>query len=107
MVLPPQVDRRTVLARGAALCAAALLPTRSAVAADERPVLGLILPPASREIPPEALALYGPRLRFVVNGLGIERMTPDSFDAALARLPAAAADLAARARPTTSSCAKP
>jgi len=34
--------------------------------------------------------MYGSQLRFVVTGLGIERMTPDSFDAALERLPAAA-----------------
>jgi len=39
--------------------------------------------------------MYGEQLRFVVTGLGIQRITPDSFDAALARIPAAAKELAA------------
>ena len=38
--------------------------------------------------------MYGDELRFVVTGLGIQRMTPDSFDAALERIPAAAKELA-------------
>ena len=38
--------------------------------------------------------MYGDQLRFMVTGLGIERMTPDGFDAALARIPAAALELA-------------
>ena len=59
------------------------------------PVLGLIFPPSSRGIPEEGVAMYGDALRFVVTGLGIERMTPASFDAALGRIPAAAEQLAA------------
>jgi arylmalonate decarboxylase len=39
--------------------------------------------------------MYGKSLRYVVTGLGIERMTAESFDAALARIPAAAEQLAA------------
>ncbi len=39
--------------------------------------------------------MYGDSLRFVTTGLGIERMTPASFDAALDRIPAAAEQLAA------------
>ncbi len=39
--------------------------------------------------------MYGDRLRYVVAGLGIEQMTPRGFDAALARIPAAAEQLAA------------
>jgi arylmalonate decarboxylase len=57
--------------------------------------LGLIFPPDDRGIPEEGVAMYGNKLRFVVTGLGIERMTPASFDAALARIPAAAEKLAA------------
>ena len=38
--------------------------------------------------------MYGSQLRFAVTGLGIERMTPENFDAALTRLPAAATELA-------------
>jgi arylmalonate decarboxylase len=58
-------------------------------------VLGLIFPPAERGVPEEGIAMYGDQLRFVFNGLGIERMTPESFDLALARIPAAAEALAA------------
>jgi len=59
------------------------------------PVLGLIFPPAARGIPEEGVAMYGERLRFVVTGLGVERMTPEGFDSVLARIPAAAENLAA------------
>jgi arylmalonate decarboxylase len=58
------------------------------------PVLGLIFPPSTRGIPDEGVAMYGDALRFVVTGLGIERMTPAAFDAALERIPAAAEQLA-------------
>ncbi len=59
------------------------------------PVLGLIFPPSTRGIPEEGVAMYGDTLRFVVNGLGIERVTPENFDAVLDRIPAAAEQLAA------------
>jgi arylmalonate decarboxylase len=58
-------------------------------------VLGLIFPPAGRGVPEEGVAMYGEQLRFAVTGLGVERMTPDGFDAAMARIPAAAEQLAA------------
>jgi arylmalonate decarboxylase len=87
------MNRRDILA-GAAATAAAGFGIRSAGAAGKVPVLGLILPPAKREVPEEGIAMYGSQLRFVVTGLGIERMTPDSFDAAQERIPAAAKLLA-------------
>ncbi|MEO8314280.1 MAG: arylmalonate decarboxylase [Pseudomonadota bacterium] len=59
------------------------------------PVLGLIFPPGNRGVPEEGLAMYGDTLRYVVTGLGIERITPADFDAALQRIPAAAQRLAA------------
>jgi arylmalonate decarboxylase len=88
-----QMNRRDILAAAAA-SAAAGLGIRSAGATGNVPVLGLILPPAKRDVPEEGIAMYGMRLRFVVTGLGIERMTPDSFDAAQERIPAAAKQLA-------------
>ena len=88
------LNRRELLATSAAAVAAGL-GVGDARAAGKLPVLGLILPPANRDIPDEGVAMYGKQLRFVVTGLGIERMTPDSFDAALLRLPAAAKQLAA------------
>ena len=62
---------------------------------QKTPVLGLIFPPVGRGIPEEGVAMYGEQLRFVVNGLGVERMTPDGFEAVMARIPAAAEQLAA------------
>lgn len=59
------------------------------------PVLGLIFPPAGRGVPEEGVAMYGDRLRFLATGLGVERMTPEGFDSVLARIPAAARQLAA------------
>jgi arylmalonate decarboxylase len=88
------INRRHAIGSTAATFAAAAFGMR-ARAAGRMPTLGLILPPDKSEVPPEALALYGKQLRFVVAGLGIERMTPESFDAALLRLPAVAKQLAA------------
>ena len=87
------MHRRDILAAAAA-AAATGFGIRTAGAAGNVPVLGLILPPAKREVPEEGIAMYGSQLRFVVTGLGIERMTPDSFDAAQQRIPAAAKLLA-------------
>ena len=62
--------------------------------AGAAPVLGLIFPPEGRGVPEEGVAMYGEQLRFVVTGLGVERMTPAGFDAVMARIPAAARQLA-------------
>ena len=75
--------------------AAAGFGARRAGAADKVPVLGLIFPPLDRGVPEEGLAMYGDTLRYVVTGLGVERMTPEGFDAVIARVPAAAEKLAA------------
>jgi arylmalonate decarboxylase len=88
------INRRHAIGATAATLAAAALGRR-VPAADKMPTLGLILPPDKSEVPSEAVAMYGKQLRFVVAGLGIERMTPESFDAALLRLPAVAKQLAA------------
>ena len=39
--------------------------------------------------------MYGDKLKFVVTGLGVERMTPDGFEAVLPKIPAAAEKLVA------------
>jgi arylmalonate decarboxylase len=80
---------------GSAAVAAAALTARSAAAAGKVPVLGLIFPPANRGVPEEGVAMYGDKLKFVVTGLGVERMTPDGFEAVLPKIPAAAEKLAA------------
>ncbi len=65
-------------------------------AAGEAPVLGLIFPPSDRGVPEEGIAMYGSTLRFVVTGLGLDRMTPDGYDAVIDRIPRAAEQLAAQ-----------
>ncbi len=65
------------------------------LAVERTPVLGLIVPPASRDDPEEGIAMYGNRLRYLIQGLGIERMTPESFEAAFERIPNAARALKA------------
>lgn len=87
-----ELDRRDLLRCAAA--AAAGLAVGKASAADKVPVLGLIFPPLDRGVPEEGLAMYGDTLRYVVTGLGVERMTPEGFEAVIARIPAAAEKLA-------------
>jgi arylmalonate decarboxylase len=88
-------NRRDFMTACAAAVAAAQLPAGPALAGGKVPVLGLIFPPADRGIPEEGVAMYGDRLKFVVTGLGVERMTPEGFDAVIERVPAAAKKLAA------------
>lgn len=90
------LNRRDVITGAAAIAGSATVAGIGQTATLTRlPVLGLILPPADRPTPEEGVAMYGSQLRFVVTGLGIDRMTPDSFDAAQVRIPAAARKLAA------------
>ncbi len=83
-------ERRKFLAALAATFAAAGLAPRRARATDKVPVLGLIFPPSNRGIPEEGVAMYGDRLRFVVTGLGLDRMTPEGYDAVIGLIPEAA-----------------
>jgi len=87
--------KRDFLVGSAAAVAAAAFGARSAAAAGKVPVLGLIFPPLDRGVPEEGVAMYGDKLKFVVTGLGVERMTPDGFEAVLPKIPAAAEKLAA------------
>ena len=80
---------------GSAAVAAAAFAGRGASAANKVPVLGLIFPPLNRGVPEEGVAMYGDKLKYVVTGLGVERMTPDGFEAVLPKIPAAAEKLAA------------
>lgn len=86
--------RREFLAGCAASALTAGLGARMAVAQDAVPVLGLIFPPFGRGVPEEGVAMYGDRLRFVVTGLGLDRMTPDGYDSVIGKIPAAAQQLA-------------
>lgn len=86
-------ERRQFLGALAAAAATASLGTRRACGADTVPVLGLIFPVSNRGIPEEGIAMYGDRLRFVVTGLPLERMTPEGYDAVIDLIPDAAEEL--------------
>jgi len=90
-----RMNRRDFLAISAAGVATARCGDVPVKGPDKVPVLGLIFPPADRGVPEEGTAMYGDRLKFVVTGLGVERMTPEGFDAVMERIPAAARKLAA------------
>jgi arylmalonate decarboxylase len=88
-------ERRRLLAAAAAAAVTSGLGTGAGRAAEPVPVLGLIFPPADRGIPEEGVAMYGDRLQFVVTGLGLDRMTPDGYDAVIGLIPQAAERLVA------------
>lgn len=74
-----------------AVGAALGIPTHSA--AD--PVLGMIFPPANTPVPPEARLMYPSGVRFLAEGIGLERMTPEGYDKVFDRIVPAAKKLAA------------
>jgi arylmalonate decarboxylase len=54
------------------------------------PTLGMIFPPANYPVPPEAKLLYPTGVKFLADGVGLERMTPEEYDRVFDRiLPAA------------------
>jgi arylmalonate decarboxylase len=58
------------------------------------PVLGMIFPPANYEVPPEAKLMYPKGVRFLAEGVGLERMTPEGYDKAVPKIIPAAEKLA-------------
>ena len=80
-----ELTRRELLQAGIALGA-----TAGMSAAETRPLLGLIAPPANYPVPPEALALYGSTIRFTVYGLGLKTMTPAGYDSVIDQIVPAA-----------------
>jgi arylmalonate decarboxylase len=83
-------DRRQFLASVAVTLAASGFGADRLRAADRVPVLGLIFPVSTRGIPEEGVAMYGDRLKFVVTGIGLDRMTPDGYDEVIGLIPQAA-----------------
>jgi arylmalonate decarboxylase len=86
------ISRRAFLQTGLAVGAGAKL----AFAAETRPLLGLIAPPADYPIPPEGLALYDSTIRFTVVGLGLQTMTPAGYDSVIDKIVPAALELKKR-----------
>jgi arylmalonate decarboxylase len=64
--------------------------------AAAEPVLGMIFPPLNYPVPPEATALYPHGVKFLAEGLGLERMTPEGYDKVVPKIVPAAQTLARR-----------
>ncbi len=61
--------------------------------ADIKGRIGMIVPPAAGEVPPEPPVLY-PDLDFIAAGLGLDRLTPQGYDSVIDRVVGLALDLA-------------
>ena len=59
------------------------------------PQLGLIVPPAAGDVPPEGPALYAGRAAFRARGLGLAEISNRGYDAVIDRVATLAAELAA------------
>ena len=91
------ISRRELLQLLAGVPAAMALPARAAFASDQ-PLrkLGLIFPPSGRGVPEEGVTMYGDRVEFLVETLGLETMTPEGYDAVIGRIGPAGEKLAQR-----------
>ena len=58
------------------------------------PTLGMIFPPANYPVPPEATLLYPSGVRFLAEGVGLQKMTADEYDRVFGRILPAAEKLA-------------
>jgi arylmalonate decarboxylase len=58
------------------------------------PTLGMIFPPANYPVPPEATLLYPSGVRFLAEGVGLEKMTAEEYDRVFVRILPAAEKLA-------------
>ncbi len=85
--------RHIVQGLGAAALVSQFPFTRAAEPARK---LGLIFPPANRGVPEEGLAMYGDRIEYVMEGLGLATMTPEGYDAVIDRIGPVAERLAAQ-----------
>lgn len=66
----------------------------AALGAAADPVLGMIFPPANYAVPPEARKMYPTGVRFLAEGVGLERMTPEGYDKVVDKIVPAAQHLA-------------
>ncbi len=58
------------------------------------PTLGMIFPPANYPVPPEATLLYPSGVRFLAEGVGLQKMTAEEYDRVFGRILPAAEKLA-------------
>jgi arylmalonate decarboxylase len=66
----------------------------AALARSAEPTLGMIFPPANYPVPPEAKLMYPHGVRFLAEGLGLERMTPEGYDKVIDKIVPAAHKMA-------------
>jgi arylmalonate decarboxylase len=66
----------------------------TALRAADVPTLGMIFPPANYPVPPEATLLYPSGVRFLAEGVGLQKMTADEYDRVFGRILPAAEKLA-------------
>lgn len=81
-------SRRQFLKIGAAGAACAAIGTAA------EPVLGMIFPPANYQVPPEARLMYPTGIKFLAEGVGLERMTPEGYDKVVDKIVPAAEKMA-------------
>jgi len=58
--------------------------------AQARPKLGMIFPVIDRDVPEEAIRMYGDKIDYVVENLDLKTMTPEGYDAVIGDIPALA-----------------
>jgi arylmalonate decarboxylase len=85
-------SRRQFLQIASAGVTAAALGT--ALRAEDVPTLGMIFPPANYPVPPEATLLYPSGVRFLAEGVGLQKMTAEEYDRVFVRIMPAAEKLA-------------
>lgn len=84
--------RRQVLQFAGALVATSALGMKATAAVAE-PVIGLIVPPASRPVPDEATRMYPTGVKWLITGLGLGKMTPEGYDSVIPKVAGAAKEL--------------
>ena len=70
------------------------LAASAALQAKTEPVLGMIFPPLNRPLPPEAQIMYPTGIKFLMQGLGLESLTPEGYDKVIPLIKPAAEKLA-------------
>jgi arylmalonate decarboxylase len=85
-------SRRQFLQTASVGAAGAMLGT--ALHGADVPTLGMIFPPANYPVPPEATLLYPSGIRFLAEGVGLQKMTAEEYDRVFGRIMPAAQKLA-------------
>jgi arylmalonate decarboxylase len=63
---------------------------------SSEPIIGMIVPPAAGEVPPEPLQMYPRGVRFIAEGLALGRLTPEGYDQVIGRVETVSRSLQAK-----------